>query len=73
MKDEPKVYEYLIQVEGAISPRWQDWFGGMQISRQGSTTSISGCLPDQTAVYGILNRLAGLNLALISVQRTPSK
>jgi hypothetical protein len=73
MTHEPIVYEYLIQVEGAISTEWQDWFGGMQISRQGDITNISGRLPDQTAVYGILNRLAGLNLALISVQRTSSE
>ncbi len=73
MNDRPKIYEYFIQVEGSISPEWQEWFGGMQISRQGSTTLISGYLPDQAALYGILNRLAGLNLALILVQRTPSK
>jgi len=73
MNNQPKSYEYHIQVEGAISPEWQDWFGGMQITRQDDTSWISGWLPDHTAVYGILNRLAGLNLALISVQRIQSK
>jgi hypothetical protein len=73
MNNESKVYQYDIQVEGTISSEWQDWFGGMKISKHADTTHISGRLPDQTAVYGILNRLAGLNLALISVQRTLSK
>lgn len=73
MDNQPQAYGYLIQIEGILSSEWQDWFGGMQISRQDDITIISGWLPDQTALYGILNRLASLNLALISLQRSSSK
>ncbi len=66
---EPGGYEYRIRVDGRISPKWADWFGDMQIREEGETTLLEGVLPDQSAVYGILNNLSNLNLPLISVER----
>jgi hypothetical protein len=73
MDNQQQAYVYHIQVEGTLSSEWQDWFGGMQIYRQNDATILSGRLPDQTALFGILNRLASLNLALISLQRLSLK
>jgi hypothetical protein len=67
----PARYRYRIRVEGPISPDWQEWFGGMHIHPRGPFTELSGELPDLAALYGVLNHLAGLNLPLVSLRRTP--
>jgi hypothetical protein len=60
---------YRIRVGGNIPPDWSDWFGGMHIQPEENTTLLTGALPDRAALYGILNRLAGLNIDLISLER----
>lgn len=58
----------LIQIKGSIDPEWSDWLAGMQITRQaGKETLLSGDLPDQAALFGVLSRLNSLGLALLSV------
>jgi hypothetical protein len=64
---------YQITVEGKINASWSDWLGGMQpVSRKENgmqVTTLSGILPDQAALRGLLNRLWDLNLVLRSVQQ----
>jgi hypothetical protein len=57
-----------IQVKGQINQQWSEWFGGLTISHSdpGGTT-LSGFVPDQAALYGIIARLRDLGLQLISV------
>ena len=57
-----------IRVKGHLSGQWTSWLEGLEIQNlpEGSTR-LSGDLPDQTALYGVLNRLRDLGLALISV------
>jgi hypothetical protein len=69
MAEATPAWVYTIRVEGSLSPEWQDWFGGMEILPAGKETLLKGVLPDLAAVYGVLNHLYGLNLALISVER----
>lgn len=47
---------------------WSDWFGGLAIKHmeQGETV-LTGSVRDQSALVGLLNRLSGLGLQLISV------
>lgn len=71
MRDTAACIPVRIRVEGSIPPDWSDWFGGLCIIPDGDTTLLAGNLPDQAGLYGILNRLAGLNLNLISVERLP--
>ena len=62
----PEFYEIL--VKGHLDQRWSDWFTGMQlINLENDRTLISGMLPDQAALYGLLERIRDLNLSLISV------
>lgn len=61
---------YEIRVEGVLDARWASWFGGMQIHDDGTHTVISGLLPDQPALHGVLNKIRDLGLCLISVQRS---
>jgi hypothetical protein len=60
---------YEIRVEGVLDDRWADWFGGAQVSSDGTQTVISGLLPDQPALHGLLAQIRDLGLCLISVRR----
>jgi hypothetical protein len=60
---------YEIRVDGVLDDRWADWFGGLQFSSDGSRTVISGLLPDQPALHGLLAKIRDLGLSLISVRR----
>jgi hypothetical protein len=66
--DKPCIYE--IRVEGHITDRWSDWFEGLAIRNEpNSETTLSGPLPDQAALIGVLTKIHALNLVLISVFR----
>lgn len=60
---------YEIRVDGVLDDRWADWFGGAQVSSVGTQTVISGLLPDQPALHGMLAQIRDLGLSLISVRR----
>jgi hypothetical protein len=62
----PEYYE--IRVGGHLDERWSEWFAGLKLtSLEGDGTLLSGLLPDQAAIYGVLERMRDLNLTLISV------
>jgi len=66
--DQPRFYE--IHIEGHLADRWSDWFEGLAIHNDLNGEAIlSGSLPDQAALIGVLNRIQSLNLVLISVNR----
>jgi hypothetical protein len=57
-----------IRVKGHLSSQWADWFGGLEIENQPNGEAVlSGPLPDQSALYGILNRIRDLGLTLVAV------
>jgi hypothetical protein len=60
---------YQICVEGRLEQKWADWFDGFTFICDGETTRLTGVVPDQAALYGLLARLRDLNHQLISVQR----
>ncbi len=60
---------YEIRIEAVLDDRWADWFGGLQVSCEGTQTVISGLLPDQPALHGVLAKIRDLGLCLISVRR----
>jgi hypothetical protein len=62
---------YELRVQGVLDGRWSEWFGGLQLSSQGDQTVLSGTLPDQSALHGILDRVGDLGLTVISVLRLP--
>jgi hypothetical protein len=66
--DQMEVYQ--IQVRGILDETWSDWFDGMMITVERDVTTMTGAIPDQAALRGILDRIWDLNLALISVRRT---
>ena len=61
---------YEIKVMGHLDQRWSDWFAGMKLTHlEGNESLLSGPLPDQAALHGLLERVRDLNLTLISVTR----
>ena len=57
-----------IRITGQLKTDWSDWFAGLIISYEGTgETILRGQIPDQSALLGILNRLHGLNLELLSI------
>ncbi len=59
-----------IRIKGQLDrQRWAQWFDGMTITVWQGETIISGPVPDQAALYGMLSRLRDLALPLVSVER----
>ena len=63
---------YRIRVRGHLTPDWSDWFNGLELQagrdRRGPVVTLSGFVPDQSALQGILNKLANLNLQLLEME-----
>jgi len=57
-----------IRVKGQLSNEWSDWFENMELRLlENGEMVLSGVIPDQAALMGILNKLNRLNLTLLSV------
>lgn len=62
----PEYYE--IKIRGHLDPRWSEWFADLTLTHlEGGETLLSGELPDQAALHGLLERIRDLNITLISV------
>ena len=62
---------YRICVKGQLDLSWQAWFAPLQINYGPSgTTVLSGLLPDQAALYGVLLKIDRLGLTLLALEST---
>jgi hypothetical protein len=60
---------YHIRLQGHLDPGWQDQFEGLRVEQQETgTTLLSGTLPDQAALYGVLLQMVRLGLTLLSLE-----
>ena len=58
-----------VRVLGHLDPTWQQRFDGLHITpEEAGTTLLSGSLPDQAALQGILLQIVRLGLALVSLE-----
>lgn len=61
---------YEIRIQGHLDAPWRDWFGGLSVTlEEGGTTLLSGPLPDQPALFGLLRKVRDLGMPLVSVSR----
>lgn len=68
--DKPTIYQ--IKVQGRLDESWLDWVEDITMAVESGgdnppVSTLTGMLPDQAALQGILSRIGTLNLKLISV------
>jgi hypothetical protein len=60
---------YSLRVRGQLGPQWSSWFEGLDVETvPGGDTTLTGSLPDQAALHGLLARVRDIGLTLISVE-----
>lgn len=64
---------YEIKVEGYLAEDWSVWFGNLKLTNdiEGHTV-LSGLIPDQPALHGVLDQIRDLGLNLVSLKRFES-
>ena len=66
----PHTTAYQICIEGHLGQQWADWFEGMSITPEASgNTLLTGTLPDQAALHGLLKKVRDLGMTLVSINR----
>jgi len=69
---EPGRYE--IRLKGHLDARWANWFEGLSFTHESDgTTTLSGPVVDQAALYGLLRKVRDLGLPLVSVIQVDPK
>jgi epsilon-lactone hydrolase len=64
---EPSRYE--IRVRGPIGPTMMQAFPTLAASRNEHDTPLTGSLPDQSGLYGVIYQLEALGLQLLEIRR----
>jgi hypothetical protein len=61
---------YEIRIKEHLDSHWAEWLGGMRLTyAENGETILTGAIRDQSALYGILDKLRDLGVTLLSVQR----
>jgi hypothetical protein len=60
---------YEIRLEGLLDESWRDWFDGLTVTITTTETILSGPVPDQAALFGLLAKIRDLGLPLVAVKR----
>jgi hypothetical protein len=69
-----KGQRFEIRIKGQLSGIWADWFEGLTVrDLDNGEMLLCGCIVDQSALMGILNKLVRLNLTLISLNETQNQ
>ena len=65
---------YALRVQGHLDPSWSDRFGGLRIEREvPGTTLLSGSVPDQAALHGLLLQIVRLGLVMFSIETSEAQ
>jgi hypothetical protein len=69
--DEPaRAVCYEIRVRGKLGEMLLGAFPGLHAQAKGAETVLSGALPDQAALHGVLAQIEALGLQLLELRRT---
>lgn len=70
----PRADYFEIHINGQLDESWRDWLEGLEVKLLDNGEMILfGYLEDQAALMGTLNKLYGLNLALLSLNKAQPK
>jgi hypothetical protein len=65
---------YQIKVKGVLDGKWSGWFEGMEVTPQpNGETLLTGPVPDQAALHGLLHKVRDMGLPLVSVKRVDAQ
>ncbi len=64
---------YQIRLRGELDPRWSAWFDEFVITTEAGDSLLTGSVPDQAALHGVLGRIRDLGLTLVSIQPLENK
>ncbi len=65
---------YEIRIKGHLDDHWGDWFDGLTITQDpNGETRLTGPVPDQAALHGLLRKVRDLGLPLIAVTPITNK
>jgi RecB family exonuclease len=68
-RDAGQVYRIVVRSE--LSARYAQAFEGMEMETKSGLTVLTGEVIDQVQLHGIIDRIGGLGLELVSVQSLP--
>ena len=61
-----------IRIEGHLDEKWAEWFEGFDFTyTEMNDTLLTGCVSDQSALYGLIAKLRDLGVKLITVNFDP--
>lgn len=67
--NEPTIYQ--IRIGGQLDEQWQEWFAPMLLTlADNGDTLLTGSVPDQAALHGLLRKVRDLGLPLVSITQT---
>jgi hypothetical protein len=61
---------YQIRIKGHLDAQWTAWFEGLTITlEEDGDTLLTGPVPDQAALHGLLKKIRDLGMPLVSVNQ----
>jgi hypothetical protein len=67
----PQPQQYEIWVRGHLGEIMRSTFPALRAQQRGEDTVLTGTLPDQAALHGVLAEIDALGLELLEVRRLP--
>ena len=67
------MHQYVIRVDGRLPDDALTGFESLSVAPQGIQTVLSGDLPDQAALAGVLDYLNGLGVEIVEVLQVPAR